>query len=1265
MKRVLGNSLVLILVSFLFFNLGIINAENQIDFTDSFIQGHMVMNLSQLANYSYGGMWTPYSDIDLRYISKQDGDQHSEFRLQIYNSSREAKNALGIINPDNLKIINGNKISEEIIEQVPAGNQRRVDWISGNNIITGWNGNDLGSIIDDTLFNTLVPAYLQKYPSTYDVSPISSLVLPNPANLIIYYPFEGNANDTSGRNNTGRMRADCNLSGKIGLGCTFLGYSYIDRQPLFGNNNSEETISLWVKPNDTLGTQTYVSMGSDSLNYGNYLIIQQVGRDIKFCLWSNKYDCITALSNVSLVNWTNIIVVHSLSRSYAKLYINNILVGSMGTFVDSSPNHIYLSLGMDSSGINAFKGRIDEVGIWNTAFNASEVSDLYHVYDPVVLDLPPEPGMPGSASGIGENPSQPITANDKKDMTKYLDQEVFLTSDKNWKDVLPWVSASVWTSNDSAEYASCSKPYGGAKNVCAYPFLVYHDEEGLGGTNFQVIPENFSFEIHPDLKINNIILSKMNLVPGDNLTVNVILTRSYSTVSKDLYLQLSNYPSDNLNVKSPKNIVISGMGLGEIRNFTFNFTFQGNLPGFDVDSIIHFMQQYQEGNEKITIIGNTSRELDNLLITQPSLGVGLNINKLSRITPSSYFYYWKNYTDVVYVEDNYETALMASTYASLINAPLIINGTGGDVVSNFISKNVICVGNVNKNCSESYSLEQLQQKYVLKTNTSKIILTNPADWNLNLSANFQPKKSSNRIYALYGKTSLMSPFLASAKQEILFTINSTNYTIIDNYLKFELGGIVTPLTPHSCKIGENCSSGFSSKRVELQVSQNELNISLGNMKSALFADSYGYAITLNGLLFDCNGDSSDIQVYFNNQLVKTEKQVCYNRNQLLFTPYGQIYLDKILYEDHITNLNISLRYSGNLSMSDNVDYNLLIQNSSGSSALCRKENNCLSSLSNISIDIPFSNVSSYYEFNNLNTNTDYFASVKFSGNNVMNASIYFNDDQIGNFDWVKGSWQIKPFVISQQQIKDKNRVSISPTLSYKYSGGVYFAEVSFTPDLSNYYLTLMAAPNAIPYKEFTEYVGDIEQDRPLDQTQYGDFNNDLFPDISVSRIQGITLSDVSSYLARDLFYNKFKENKNMKFLASSFDYDISLANSWSNLFRNIGFNAVNITSIEVGYFFSPSEWLNQSLVSYQDHGAENWAGIASQDMPELDNSLVFSDACSTCATYDSESFCNTAIRNGALAHLGAVCVAWLGNLIYMNTLNGIYYDNLTLVHRII
>ena len=35
-----------------------------------------------------------------------------------------------------------------------------------------------------------------------------------------------------------------------------------------------------------------------------------------------------------------------------------------------------------------------------------------------------------------------------------------------------------------------------------------------------------------------------------------------------------------------------------------------------------------------------------------------------------------------------------------------------------------------------------------------------------------------------------------------------------------------------------------------------------------------------------------------------------------------------------------------------------------------------------------------------------------------------------------------------------------------------------------------------------------------------------------------------------------------------------------------------------------------------------------------------------------------AIRKGGIAHLGAISVAWTGNPIYMNTMNGIYYDGL-------
>ena len=101
--------------------------------------------------------------------------------------------------------------------------------------------------------------------------------------------------------------------------------------------------------------------------------------------------------------------------------------------------------------------------------------------------------------------------------------------------------------------------------------------------------------------------------------------------------------------------------------------FHEERNGFDADSIIYFLQQYQP--DRVTIIGSTPQELDNLLVTAPSLGAGLSASQIQRISSNDYFSYWDSYDDVIIVGDNYADALMASTYASLINAPLVIERT--------------------------------------------------------------------------------------------------------------------------------------------------------------------------------------------------------------------------------------------------------------------------------------------------------------------------------------------------------------------------------------------------------------------------------------------------------------------------------------------------------------------------------------------------------------------------------------------------------------
>lgn len=57
--------------------------------------------------------------------------------------------------------------------------------------------------------------------------------------------------------------------------------------------------------------------------------------------------------------------------------------------------------------------------------------------------------------------------------------------------------------------------------------------------------------------------------------------------------------------------------------------------------------------------------------------------------------FWKGYEKVIYVQDRYDMSLIASTYASFIDAPLIIQKSKLDKKENLEGKEIICVGQTN------------------------------------------------------------------------------------------------------------------------------------------------------------------------------------------------------------------------------------------------------------------------------------------------------------------------------------------------------------------------------------------------------------------------------------------------------------------------------------------------------------------------------------------------------------------------------------------
>jgi hypothetical protein len=790
-----------------------------------------------------------------------------------------------------------------------------------------------------------------------------------------------------------------------------------------------------------------------------------------------------------------------------------------------------------------------------------------------------------------------------KDMSMYSYKEVFLISDVNWRNVLSLAPITTWTGNEN-----CNKGYGTPDNVCVYPTLIFHEEN----------------------------------------------------------------------------------------------------TGSDIDSIIYFLQQY--GADKLTIIGSTPPEIDNVLIAAPEFGAGLRSDQIKRINPDDYFSYWEEFGEVVYVEDNYEIALLASEYASLINVPLIIQGTNLDQDNIFLNRKTICVGNVNRACDETYDSDQLQTKYVKETQTDKIILVNPDDLNIALHNRIlHMKKTPGSVSVLYSKTSLAAPFLAGAKHQLIIPIADTDQTNIKNNLRLRINGLVPYIINNQSGIikrGDFIRSQSNIRLFDLST-QNTTNLTAdddiqecpaiyGNKviwKNSQTLHIYDMATrqeTTHSLdpghtfssrfcpkIYDnvvawVGIDNSSFGAYTYDLISQQETKIMSDVNELDI--HGEIIV------------GIKLKFVGNTIVNKDVHiYNLTSHIESKLT-----DNNHSLSISIYGDSVVWMDAGNAYLHNIttkqtkiINDLAHIFGELKIYGNNIFYRNSY-SDRRFFIYDLItRQKQETNVFVALGYNIHQEKVVSGSTICDLTKNGQRYgclrtdvgetIKFISMTDpdnygdiivyinidDIYNYYyiygfLTVLGAPNAIPIKEHNTI-------KAADHTYYADLNmDDSLPDISSGRIMGITVSDVSSYIARDLFFDNFQKSNNVKFLASSFPGSNSRADIYATLFNNAGYNAIALTSPNVNHNFDPLEWENQDLIWYDNHGSSNWAGIFSDQIPLLRNSMVITKACSTCSTYEVDSVCTNAIRQGAIGYIGSVAVTLYDNDLFQKALARIYSDKLTL-----
>jgi hypothetical protein len=198
-------------------------------------------------------------------------------------------------------------------------------------------------------------------------------------NIASYWKLDGNSNDASGANNG----TDSNITygasyGKINQGALFDGTSSGIDTHLMLTVGQSYSVSAWVKiPSVLTGSDVIFTAWDTSPkifllyldNIGLHMQTSYNAVDYTYTFSPGTWYFVTATSNWDGTNYDN------------HLYINGTNVAenaSGGSFgggsLDSYIGYMFYNA---SPGAN-FTGDIDELGVWNRALSASEVSQLYN-----------------------------------------------------------------------------------------------------------------------------------------------------------------------------------------------------------------------------------------------------------------------------------------------------------------------------------------------------------------------------------------------------------------------------------------------------------------------------------------------------------------------------------------------------------------------------------------------------------------------------------------------------------------------------------------------------------------------------------------------------------------------------------------------------------------------------------------------------------------------------------------------------------------------
>jgi uncharacterized protein (TIGR02145 family) len=213
--------------------------------------------------------------------------------------------------------------------------------------------------------------------------------------LVGWWPFNGNANDESGNGNHGTVNGATLAADRFGNAGKAYSFDGVDDFVEVVNNpnfafllNSSFSVSIWFNSTNLISTYSLIGQGdSDGQSQNRFWKIYLNGLFIQSHIRGNLSDPFDTKNNYQL-NLTNSWFMITMTRNFnnnLNLFVNGQLVDIDNDITGISnqfnvQRNILLGAFLNSynsSYIQYFPGRLDDIAIYNRALSASEVQQLY------------------------------------------------------------------------------------------------------------------------------------------------------------------------------------------------------------------------------------------------------------------------------------------------------------------------------------------------------------------------------------------------------------------------------------------------------------------------------------------------------------------------------------------------------------------------------------------------------------------------------------------------------------------------------------------------------------------------------------------------------------------------------------------------------------------------------------------------------------------------------------------------------------------------